>query len=99
MASPSQKSTPTTGLQAILGMEDIDILTNRLGMQPAMRIGQPKWDGILLMANKQPNQSRKGFYRHWMNLIEETLLQSLAGPKNPHKHNAPPTKTGTGTEH
>ena len=83
MASPSQKSTPTTGLQAILGMEDIDILTNRLGMQPAMRIGQPKWDGILLMANKQPNQSRKGFYRRWMNLIEETLLQSLAGPKKP----------------
>ena len=44
------KSTPTSGLQAILGIEDFDILTDRLGMQTAMRIGppEPEWDGNLL---------------------------------------------------
>ena len=85
MVGPSHKSTPTSGQQAILGIEDFDILTDRLGMQTTMRIGPPdsEWNGNLLLANGRRNHNRKGYCRHWMDKIDKTIPHALSGPEKP----------------
>ena len=87
MVGAIHKSTPTSGLKAILGIEDLDIQTDRLGMQTSMRIGQtsPEWDGVLFKANGKINNKRKGHYQQWMNKIDKIIPKALSGPNKPRR--------------
>jgi hypothetical protein len=95
MANPARNSTPTSALQAILGMEPLNILPDRLSMQASMRIGMPhpEWDGKLFLANGKPNLNRKGFYKHWSKKTRQH--NTKINQKQPYAHL---TKTGDGTK-
>ena len=81
MTAPMHKSTPTSGLEALLGVEPLDIIAKNRSISTIMRIGQPKplWDGKILYANGNVNNNRVGFYRHWDQLVPKTL----SGPIRP----------------
>ena len=47
MTSPIRKSTPTAGLEVILGLKPIDLVAQELGLTSSLRLKtNPKWDGL-----------------------------------------------------
>ena len=72
LIAPIARSAPTGGLEVITGSPPIHLEMERLSMNAVLSIDSPKpaWEGIT-------NKGSKGFYRHWTDLIPDTLTKAV----------------------